>query len=325
MTTTKSALAVAQLALEAARKTFTNYSCPKSPRKFTQPQLVACLVVKEFLRLDFRGLQQRLREWQELRAALALSRTPHFTTFCAAERRLLRRPDTDRLLTQVLDLCRRRGLLSPTSKLAAIDSTGMESRHVSHYFTRRSERHNAHFKARYPKLSAVCDTRSHLLLGITINRGPTVDHCEFVPTLQRARSRQPILTLLGDAGYDSEKAHRLCREQLGIRSIFPPRINGRPRYDGTLQRMHGIYRPRLRRRFPRKTYGQRWQIETVFSMLKRLLGAALRARSHHSQSREIALRVITLNLMILLRVVRMFYTEQVAPRFLGPSEEAAVD
>jgi hypothetical protein len=315
MTTTKSALAVAQLALEVAQKSFPPYSCSKSPRKFTQPQLVACLVLKEFLRLDFRGLEQRLREWQELRSILGLTKTPHFTTLCAAERRLLRRPDTDLLMTRLLDLCRRQGLLSPTSKLAAIDSTGMESRHVSHYFTRRCGRHKAHSKARYPKLSAICDTRSHLLLGITVNRGPTVDHCEFVPTLQHACSRQPIRTLLGDAGYDSEKAHRLCREQLGIRSIFPPRINGRKCYDGSPRRMQGVYRLKLRDRFPRKTYGQRWQIETVFSMLKRLLGAALRARSHQSQSREIALRVITLNLMILLRVVRMFYTEQTSPCF----------
>ncbi|MEW6360465.1 MAG: transposase, partial [Planctomycetota bacterium] len=46
-------------------------------------------------------------------------------------------------------------------------------------------------------------------------------------------------------------------------------------------------------------YGQRWQIETAFSMIKRLLGSALRARYYHSQCREMYLRVITFSLMIL--------------------------
>ena len=48
-------------------------------------------------------------------------------------------------------------------------------------------------------------------------------------------------------------------------------------------------------------YGQRWQVETVNSMLKRLLGSALRARRYWSQCREITLRSLTLNIMIIWR------------------------
>ena len=43
------------------------------------------------------------------------------------------------------------------------------------------------------------------------------------------------------------------------------------------------------------------------------MGSSLRARRYHSQCREITLRVITLNVMILLCVLRMFYTEQACP------------
>lgn len=78
---------------------------------------------------------------------------------------------------------------------------------------------------------------------------------------------------------------------------------GRRRLDGQPQRITSPYRRALARRFPEKTYGQRWQIETVFSMLKRRLGAALRARRAHSQHREIALRLATHNLVILLRLL----------------------
>jgi hypothetical protein len=303
MKTTKSPLSVAKLALEVARQCYADYSCAKSPKKFTQPQLVACLVLKEFLRLDYRGIRQTLLEWSDLRQVLGLCKVPHFTTLCAAHRRLLRKGLTNRLIDRLLAFCRRNGQLPRKTRLAVIDSTGLETRHSSHYFTRRCGRHSAHTKLKYPKLSLICDARSHLVLGLVVDRGPKPDPCEFERTLTDALRRQPIQTLVGDAGYDSEKAHRWCREQLGIRSIIPPAISGRRRLDGRPRRMRGHYRRKLRRRFPKKTYGQRWQIETVFSMLKRLMGSALRARSYHSQCREIVLRVITLNLMILLHAV----------------------
>jgi transposase len=314
MKTTKSPLSVAKLALELAEQCYPPYSCPKSPRRFTQPQLVACLVVKEFLHLDYRGIHHVLREWSDLRKVLRLAKVPHFTTLCFAHRRLLRKSHTERLFHALLQRCRRGKLLSKISPLAAIDSTGLESRHVSHYFTRRCDRHAAHYKATYPKLSAICDTRSHLILGITVNRGPTVDHCEFRSTVERALTHHPFKMLVADAGYDSEKAHRWCRDELGIRSIIPPRTYGRRRLDGAPRQIGGHYRRNLHRRFPHKLYGQRWQIETAFSVIKRCLGAALRARTYHSQCREVALKVLTYNLMILLLAFRMSYTEQDRPR-----------
>jgi hypothetical protein len=62
----------------------------------------------------------------------------------------------------------------------------------------------------------------------------------------------------------------------------------------------------MKQRFPKKHYGQRWQTETVNSMIKRRLGSALRARKYWSQCREIILRVITHNVMIVIRV-QVFY------------------
>jgi hypothetical protein len=265
-------------------------------------------------------MQQRLLEWHELRDALDLQRVPHFTTLCAAHRRLLKKPRTDRLLDRLIAVSRRHGVLRKTSRLAVIDSTGLETRHSSHYFTRRCGRHRAHTKLRYPKLSAVCDVESHLILGLTVNRGPKPDHCEFRSTLRDALRRQPLQTLVADAGYDSEPAHRWCREILGVRSIIPPVRTGRRRRDGKPQTMRGRYRKQLRRRFPSKTYGQRWQIETAFSMLKRLTGSSLRARHYHSQCREIRLRVITLNVMILLCDMRCFIQSRTVPRKGGVSQ-----
>ncbi len=68
-------------------------------------------------------------------------------------------------------------------------------------------------------------------------------------------------------------------------------------------------------RFDKQKYGQRWQSETVHSMIKRLLGSALRTRSYWSQCREITLRVITLNAMILCHQTRGFLQSTPDPFF----------
>ena len=301
MKTSKSTLTVARMALRAARDSLPDHAKAKSPKKFTQPQLMASLVIKEFLQLDYRGIQTLLSEWSDLQRVLGLTKVPHFSTLHAANKRLLRKPQADAILDAVLNLCRRANILPKRSKRAAIDSTGLESRHVSAYFIKRRQRRCAHHRIRYPKLSAICDTANHLILGIVTDRGPKVDPVEAKPTLHEALRHQRFASLLGDAGYESEGFHSLCRDQLGIRSIIPTTDRGRPRRDGKPRPVRGRYRKLMKHRFPKNTYGQRWQIETVFSMLKRNMGAALRARTYHSQNREIRLRVLTHNRAILWR------------------------
>ncbi len=186
----------------------------------------------------------------------------------------------------------------------------METRHVSAYYTKRCGRHKGHYKHRYPKLSAVCDTQTHLILSAFVNRGPKPDYVEFADTLVAAARRQRIETLVGDAGYESEAAHRFCRHVLGIVSIFPTTRRGRPRLDGKASTVTGRFRREMLNNFPKKTYGQRWQIETTFSMLKRLLGSSLRSCKRYAIDREIALRVMTINLMIVLPYAIVISTEQ---------------
>jgi len=89
--TTKDPIALARTALKAGKESLPDYSCPKSPHKFTQPQLFAMLVLKQFFRLDYRGLVEWLTNWSELRQALELKRLPHYSTLCYAERRLLKK------------------------------------------------------------------------------------------------------------------------------------------------------------------------------------------------------------------------------------------
>ncbi len=89
--TTKSPIALAKAALVAGKRALPDYSHRFSPHKFTQPQLFAILTLRQFLKTDYRGVVQMLREWSDLRQALGLTEVPNYSTLCYAQRRLLKK------------------------------------------------------------------------------------------------------------------------------------------------------------------------------------------------------------------------------------------
>ena len=89
--TTKDPIALARVALEAGKEALPDYSHPKSPHKFTQPQLFAMLALKQFFKIDYRGIVEWLARWSELKEALELQHIPHYSTLCYAEERLLKK------------------------------------------------------------------------------------------------------------------------------------------------------------------------------------------------------------------------------------------
>jgi hypothetical protein len=97
-TTTKSPKRVAKAALTAATAVLPLYAHPFSPKKFTQPQLFVCLVLKIFLKQDYRAIAALLDDWPELRKSIGLKSIPHYTTIQKASIRLLQSENIRHLL-----------------------------------------------------------------------------------------------------------------------------------------------------------------------------------------------------------------------------------
>jgi hypothetical protein len=192
-----------------------------------------------------------------------------------------------------------RGLIG-AKPTAAVDGTGLESRHTSAYFVRRAGRDQT---ARvWTKLTVACDTATHFLAGARVSTGPSNDSPQFPPVMAQASLVVAWDRVLADAAFDSEAHHAYAREDLGIRSSVIP-INPR----GHAGEPGGAYRRQMARRFAprpegsrsRRVFGQRWQVESAFSRHKRRLGSELGSRSDASRERECQLRVLTHNLMLL--------------------------
>lgn len=157
--------------------------------------------------------------------------------------------------------------------------------------------------SRLPKLSLACDSATHLVLAATASTGGGGDQPFFDGLLFHAWRRggpAVVRSAVADAGFDSEDNHRIARRDMGVRSVIPPRAgrptaNPPPPDQPLRRRMHF----RFERRADDALYGQRWQSETVNSMIKRNLGSAMRARTAVRRRHELLLRVLTHNVMLL--------------------------
>jgi hypothetical protein len=87
---TKSAVRLAREALAVGERALPPYSARTSRHDYTQAQLFALLALKQFLRTDYRGVVTPAAEWSDLRRALRLTKVPHYSTPCYAERRLVK-------------------------------------------------------------------------------------------------------------------------------------------------------------------------------------------------------------------------------------------
>jgi hypothetical protein len=292
------------------------YTCKCSRHDFTLPQLFACLCVKEMLKCSYRQAEALLRDCEHWCHAIGMNKTPDHNTLCNAAAWLLQHGNVSKLLDMMARWAAQARMLGLSVKPLALDSSMYESRHVSRHYERRrarsATRHTPHKSrrkftvVRLPKLALAVDTRSHLVLSSWTGRGLGSDSPHFEALLFEAWRRVPHrrFKVVADGGYDAEHNHLLARNDMGLISIMPATIGRVPASD---DRIRTRWRRRMRKLLAnyrsrrRCGYTQRWQVETVNSMIKRNLGSALRGKTDASRGRDLQLKVLVHNLMIFRR------------------------
>jgi IS5 family transposase len=305
-----------ELAHHLASKHLPRYASRFSRRDFTQPQLFACLVLRQFYNLSYRRAEALLRDCPDLRHAVGLGPdTPDHNTLCDAFDRLAKLDAFAPMLDELAAAFEAEGLLRLDERPVAADSSHYESHHVSRHFERRRRRSRedevGEAVARsersatargLPKLGIAVACACHLVLSLWAGTGAGGDHPHFETLAYHAwrRVSRSGLTFVADAGYDGDESHRLVRLDLNCTAVIPPLI-GRPSEAGPAS----PFRAEMRRLFDgpkdaglRRAYGQRWQVETVNSMMKRNYGSALRARTPGRREREMMLKVVVHNLAL---------------------------
>ena len=267
-----------------AAKVMPAYSSQFSNKLFTQPQLLAGLILKTYCRFDYRSFEDWLRTSPEVCRRLRLRRVPDYSTLCRFFHHKLSQPRLRALLQHTVRAGQRQQRGRAT---VALDSTGFEARHVSRYY--RWRRRPQRGQRGWPKWAMAVWVQAQLICAQHCRADPRGDFDELPPLARAAARNVPMRCLLANAGYDSEANHRSCRHRLGVRSVIPPR--------GHRQGVASSpYRRSLQRHFPRRLYGQRWKAKTVISVVKRKLGDSLSARRQQDQYIQLLLMGVTCNL-----------------------------
>jgi hypothetical protein len=290
----------------------------------TLPQLFACIVLRQFYNLSYRRAEALLADSRDLREAIGMKVCPDHNTLCDAFGTLAKIETFAPMLDELATAFEAAGLLELDAKPVAVDSTHFESHHVSRHFAERRKRSNDRAEKRaagkagksrrkpskstpsktrgrtvanLPKLGIMVACAAHLILSAWAGTGMGSDHPHFDTLARHARRRVGVKTIVADAGYDSEKHHELARLDLNCMAYIPPLI-GRP--GDPTQPFRAEMKSVWDTPAARQAYGQRWQAETVNSMIKRNYGSALRARTPERREREMLLKVMTHNIAVQL-------------------------
>jgi hypothetical protein len=298
-------LAFAKLALAVAQRVLPERAHKFAPKTYAQPQLLACLLVKEYLHLDYRTAQEVLDASDRLRRILRLRRAPDYSTLWHFAQETVTpelieqaRTETVRLLQADSSPPPPRGSASGDSlRCVALDSTGLWTTHASRYFEWRrgdTSRRRPRRQRSWIKWAAALWTEPQLVVAQRVRRGPCGDFSDLIPLSSAASYER----LLADAGSDSEANHRFCREELGVDSLIPAKKRRSARVIATTpyrrEMVDALGPPGDPQK--RRTYAQRWRVETRVSVVKRKWGQALSARSEATQRIQALLRGLVYNL-----------------------------
>ncbi len=104
---------------------------------FTEPQLFACLVLREHQKKSYRGVEALLADSPGWLAEIGADHAPDHNTLWRAFGRLVKRGLMNKMLDQQVAWAERQGLIRGRVEPVALDSSMFESRHVSRHFEKR--------------------------------------------------------------------------------------------------------------------------------------------------------------------------------------------
>jgi hypothetical protein len=272
---------VARIAYDLAKRNLPRYSHPKSPHRFTQPQLAACVLLLMYLDLTYRDMEEWLLATDQVRQVLDLTHVPDHSTLSRAFRRMR----LSELTAMKDDLLKQ---MQVEETLIAGDSTSFRLSQASAYYqTRRGRSYREWVKGAY-----AVGVRSHLIVAWRSGVGSRPDF-QFLRPLKRQaaafgcrRNGQRDWLFLADAGFDAKGVSRL--------DVIPPiRRNGKLTDPKRKARADLVAQARLEGLF-----GQRWQVESVNSVVKRKFGDTIRSRSKRLQRREPILKALVYNIHV---------------------------
>ena len=189
---TKSPVRLAREALVVAERALPAYSAVHSPKKFTQPQLFAILVLRQFFKTDYRGIVALLADMSDFEMLSGLEGVAALFPRSATPSSVFSKGGIDLLLASIFRHAKRLGLIErKPGSCRRCDRAGNSSR-LTHYVSRRARSGTSASAGPKCDDTGLPHARSHLLAGAAASRGPSQNAEILFPAVYQAGWQLPL-------------------------------------------------------------------------------------------------------------------------------------
>jgi hypothetical protein len=273
---------------------YPEYSSKKSKRMYSDHAKVALLIVMSYTGRSFAEFTRILPSLYGVIDAAEISDIPEESTL----RKFRGRFDKEIMDTVLAHLGKM--ITGNSESTTATDATGMPTTHASrHYITRLKHFGTEKTVVRgYTKMTLTVCVHTKAVLAADTAGSRTADVKQFEPTLMKlVKARYRMRYMTADKGYDAEYIHKLVKKYTDAEAVIPARGSK----NGT--RTRGVNRNRMKREltdgsYLKGIYNLRVIVETVNSMIKRVLGEVLRGRNEETRHAEAMFRCMAHNFRV---------------------------
>ena len=244
------------------------YSSHFSKHNFTQPALFTLLAMKIYARSTYRQITDLLELSDTIQKYLHLKKIPHYTTL---------QKFFQRLPTSILQELNKQILLNHeiNGEIIALDGSGFTNDYADKYYAiiRRKERKS------YVKNHISIDVDSRLILHYAAQRGPRFDTRFALAAIRNIKKYKPKY-ILADRAYDTEPIRKCINEEAKAEDQIPLKSRAKT----------GYYRLKSKKQFNQEIYSRRNNVESIFSVIKRIFNGTNRSRSLKLSNKETKLK-----------------------------------
>jgi len=257
-----------------AKMVLNKYSSKFSKQDYTQPVLFTLLAMKIYTRSTYRQIIDLIELSDKIQKYLHLKKVPHFTTLQKFFKRL-----PTAILQEINKI-----ILTNTEingEIIAMDGSGFTNDYADKYYAiiRRKERKS------YVKNHISIDVATRLILHFAAQRGPRFDTRFAIAAIRQIKHYKPKY-ILADRAYDTEPIRKCINEEAKAQDQIPLKTRAKK----------GKYRLKSKNQFKKEIYSKRNNVESVFSVIKRIFNGTNRSRTLKLSNKETKLKNTSYNI-----------------------------
>lgn len=268
------------LSNQYAKICLNKYSHYYSNHLYTQPALFTILALKIYLKLTYREITNLINLSSEIKQYLHIKKAPHYTTiqkfFKKTQTKLLH--DINKLILIENEI---------NVDIIALDGSGFTNDHADKYYAkiRKKERKS------YIKNHIAIDVDSRLILNYQTQRGPKYDTEFALASIRKTKKYHPHY-ILADRAYDTEPIRKCINEEINAFDQIPVKKRAK----------NGKYRLNSQAIFRHTIYRRRNNVESVFSVIKRVFDGTNQSRTTQLANKETKLKNTLYNIYRTLQI-----------------------